>query len=72
MRGEISMLFAEFYFSLLPDGSIMFDDELTAEQLNIKPGDGFMAFVNPQTKAITLRKIDLTKVENISYGCETA
>jgi len=33
------MLFADYYFSVLPDGSIIFDDELTADQMNVKPGD---------------------------------
>jgi len=58
------MLFADYYFSVLPDGSIIFDDELTADQMNVKPGDGFMAFVNPNGKVV-LRKFDITKVEHI-------
>jgi len=58
------MLFADYYFSVLPDGSIIFDDELTADQMNVKPGDGFMAFVNPNGKVV-LRKLDITKVEHI-------
>jgi len=59
------MLFADYYFSVGPDGSIFFDDELTADQINVKPGDGFMAFVNDKGKVV-LRKFDITKVEHIN------
>jgi len=45
----------------------MFDDELTAEQLDILPSDGFMAFVNADG-TVFLRKIDLTKIENIQVA----
>lgn len=61
------MLFADYYFSVEPDGSIFFDDELTADQMKVKPGDGFMAFVNSDGKVV-LRKIDLTKVEHIEVA----
>jgi hypothetical protein len=61
------MLFAEYYFSVEPDGSIFFDNELTADQMNIKPGDGFMAFVNPNGRVV-LRKFDITKVEHIDMS----
>ena len=64
------MLFADYYFSVLPDGSIIFDDELTADQMNVRPGDGFMAFVNKNGKVV-LRKFDITKVEHIDMGEHT-
>ena len=64
------MLFADYYFSVLPDGSIIFDDELTADQMNVKPGDGFMAFVKPNGKVV-LRKFDITKVEHIDMAEHT-
>lgn len=61
------MLFADYYFTVEPDGSIFFDNELTSEQLDIMPGDGYMAFVNSDGTVI-LRKIDLTKIENIQVA----
>jgi len=64
------MLFADYYFSVGPDGSIFFDDELTADQINVKPGDGFMAFVNDKGKVV-LRKFDITKVEHINMAEHT-
>jgi len=64
------MLFADYYFSVLPDGSIIFDDDLTADQMNVKPGDGFMAFVNPNGKVV-LRKFDITKVEHVNMDEHT-
>ena len=64
------MLFADYYFSVLPDGSIIFDDELTADQMNVRPGDGFMAFVNPDGKVV-LRKFDITKVEHVNMAEHT-
>lgn len=61
------MLFADYHFTVEPDGSIFFDNELTSEQLDIMPGDGFMAFVNADG-TVLLRKIDLTKIENIQVA----
>lgn len=61
------MLFFDYHFSVEPDGSIFFDNELTSEQLDIMPGDGFMAFVNADG-TVLLRKIDLTKIENIQVA----
>ena len=59
------MIFFDYHFTVLPDGSIMFDEELTSDQLNINPGDGFMAFVDPTGKVV-LRKFDINKVEHIT------
>jgi len=61
------MIFFDYHFTVEPNGSIFFDNELTSEQLNIMPGDGFMAFVNADGTVI-LRKIDLTKIENIQVA----
>ncbi len=58
------MRFWDYEFEVL-DENIIFDEELTAEQLNVKPGDGFMTFVQ-EDGTVILRKIDLTKVEQIS------
>jgi hypothetical protein len=56
--------FLEYSFALNNDDSIKFE-ELESSKLNVKPGDGFMAFVDPDTDEVTLRKFDITKVENI-------
>ena len=64
------MLFFDYHFTVLPDGSIMFDEELTADQMNVNPGDGFMAFVKPNGKVV-LRKFDITKVEHIDMAEHT-
>lgn len=61
------MLFADYHFTVESDGSIFFDNELTSEQLDIMPGDGFMAFVNADG-TVFLRKIDLTKIEHIQVA----
>jgi len=56
--------FLEYSIMLDEAGSITFE-ELEADKLGIKPGEGFMSFVDPVTKEVTLRKIDLTKIEHI-------
>lgn len=49
------------------DGSLILED-MDADQLDIAPGDGFMAWVDPVTKEVTLKRIDLTAVEHIEVG----
>jgi len=61
------VIFFDYHFTVEPDGSIFFDNELTSEQLDIMPGDGYMAFVNSDGTVI-LRKIDLSKIENIQVA----
>ena len=61
------MIFFDYHFTVEPNGSIFFDNELTSEQLDIMPGDGYIAFVNSDGTVI-LRKIDLTKIENIQVA----
>ncbi len=57
------MRFWDYEFEVL-DEDIIFDEELTAEQLSVKPGDGFITFVQ-EDGTVILRKIDLAKVEQI-------
>ena len=57
------MKFWDYEFAVVNE-NIIFDEELTAEQLSVKPGDGFMTFVD-EDGTVILRKIDLTKVEQI-------
>jgi hypothetical protein len=35
------MIFVDYYFNLLEDGTIEMDEELTADKLNVKDGDRF-------------------------------
>ena len=49
------MLFVDFNFKLLSDGSIEFDAELNAERLGMKQGDMFAA--RCEDNKIILRKI---------------
>lgn len=39
------MLFVDYTFSLLPDGSIMMDEELKPSSLQVETGDRFVVFV---------------------------
>ena len=56
--------FLEYSIVLDDNGAITFE-ELEAVKLDIKPGDGFMSFVDPVTQEVTLRKIDLNNIEQI-------
>lgn len=56
--------FLEYSIMLDDKGSITFE-ELEANKLDIKPGDGFVSFVDPVTQEVTLRKIDLNNIEHI-------
>ena len=58
------MLFCDYHFNVDPDGTIFFDNELTSEQLGIKPGDSYVATVNADG-TVKLKKIDLSKFEHI-------
>jgi bifunctional DNA-binding transcriptional regulator/antitoxin component of YhaV-PrlF toxin-antitoxin module len=58
--------FLEYSFSVDDAGSIKFE-ELDAEKLNIKPGDAFLCFVDPNTREVTMRKYDPSKYEQVSY-----
>ena len=67
MQGETDMKalrFLEYSFRVNDNGSITFED-IESEKLGIKPGDGFMAFVDTNKNEITLRKFDITQVEHI-------
>lgn len=68
MQGEIDMKalrFLEYSFRVNEDESITFED-IESDKLGINPGDGFMAFVNTNNNEITLRKFDITQVEQIT------
>lgn len=40
------MLFVDYFFDLLPNGSIMMDPELKAESVDMKNGDMFKVFIS--------------------------
>lgn len=58
--------FLEYSFSVDDAGSIKFE-ELEAEKLDIKPGDAFLCFVDPDTREVTMRKFDPSNHEKVSY-----
>lgn len=60
----VKMRFHEYCVILKHDGSLVLED-FNADDLGIGPGDGFMAFVDPVSREVTLQKIDLTAVEHI-------
>jgi hypothetical protein len=62
---DIATIFAEYYIHLKKDDSITIP-ELEAKHLNINPGDGFMAFVNPVTQEVTLKKVNLLDITHIN------
>jgi hypothetical protein len=49
------MLFVDYVFHLLPDGSIQMDNELTAKSIQVKEGDKFTVTIN-DTGTIYFRK----------------
>ena len=50
------MLFADYYFETLPDGSILMDKELAAKSLQVASGDQFIVHVSFDGRII-LRKV---------------
>lgn len=60
----VKMRFHEYCVILKRDGSLVLED-FNADDLGIGNGDGFMAFVDPVTREVTLQKIDLAAVEQI-------
>jgi hypothetical protein len=64
-NSDIAMVFAEYYIHLKKDESITIP-ELEAKYVNIKPGDGFMSFVDPITQEVTLKKVNLLDITHIN------
>lgn len=48
------MLFVDYFFTLLPDGSIRMDDELSPEKIKVKDGEAFTVVI--KDNKVTLRK----------------
>lgn len=51
------MLFADYVFDLLPNGSIAFDNELSLDDLDLKEGDEFVVKVVNE-KVVFVKKGD--------------
>ena len=57
------MLFVDYVFDLMPDGSILMDKELSAKSLRVKTGDRFDVHVSFDGRII-LRKVPDVKNES--------
>jgi len=56
--------FLEYSFSVDDNGSIKIED-LEAAKLDIKPGDTFLCFVDPDTQEVTMKKFDLQSYDHV-------
>ena len=59
------MLFLDYTFFLLVDGSIAYDDELKPEQLQIVDGDKFIASVKDGKILLKKVRTTLQHIENL-------
>jgi len=59
------MLFLDYKFFLLVDGSIAYDDELKPEQLQIVDGDKFVASVKDGKIMLKKVRTTLQHIENL-------
>lgn len=59
------MLFVDYVFDLMPDGSILMDKELSAKSLQVKTGDRFDVHVSFDGRII------LRKVPDVNSKSET-
>lgn len=46
------MLFADYLFELLENDSILMDEELKPESLNVKTGDRFIVRITPENRIV--------------------
>jgi hypothetical protein len=56
------MLFVDYVFDLMPDGSILMDKELSAKSLQVKTGDRFDVHISFDGRII-LRKVPNVNTE---------
>jgi len=59
------MLFVDYVFDLMPDGSILMDKELSAKKLQVKTGDRFDVHISFDGRII------LRKVPDVNRETET-
>jgi len=59
------MLFLDYSFFLLVDGSLAFDDEIKPEQLQIVDGDKFVASVKDGKIMLKKVRTTLQHIENL-------
>lgn len=57
------MKFVDYYFDLLPDGSIMMDRELSPNSLEVKQGDKFITKIIDNQIFLFKEKVDLLPEE---------
>ncbi|ATV46399.1 hypothetical protein [Lake Baikal phage Baikal-20-5m-C28] len=57
------MKFVDYYFDLLPDGSIMMDRELSPNSLQVKQGDKFITKIIDNQVFLFKEKVDLLPEE---------
>lgn len=57
------MKFVDYYFDLLPDGSIMMDRELSPNSLQVKQGDKFITKIIDNQIFLFKEKVDLLPKE---------
>jgi len=54
-------MFVDYVFNLLPDGSIMMDNELKPTLLNVKDGDRFVVRINDKGNVFFQKQEDELK-----------
>jgi hypothetical protein len=55
-------MFVDYVFNLLPDGSILFDKELSIDKLNAQVGDRFVAREMPDGQVCFKKLIGIEKL----------
>ena len=62
------MLFVDYVFDLMPDGSILMDKELSAKSLQVKTGDRFMVHVSFDGRIIFRKVPDVNRESEETSG----
>jgi hypothetical protein len=55
------MLFVDYVFDLMPDGSILMDKELSAKSLQVKNGDRFDVYISFDGRIIFRKILDVNR-----------
>ena len=62
------MLFVDYDFDLMPDGSILMDKELSAKSLQVKTGDRFEIYVSFDGRIIFRKVPDVNRKSKETSG----
>ena len=65
------MLFVDYVFDVLDNGTIIMDKELTAKSLNLKNGDNYMVNVTSDGRVVFRKVNDDTKTKTDSIQFDT-